>query len=56
MLIPILLTLNGAALAADPPLTQDQAMALMHAGKQREALHAFDAIIAADPPDPSQAL
>lgn len=31
-------------------------MALLHAGKRQEALHAFDAIIAANPPDPSQAL
>jgi tetratricopeptide (TPR) repeat protein len=57
MLIPILLTLNSALLAADElPITQDQAMALMHAGKRQAALHALDAIIADDPPDPSEAL
>jgi tetratricopeptide (TPR) repeat protein len=56
LLIPMLLTLNGTVLAADPPVTQDQAMALLHDGKRRDALHAFDAIIASKPPDPSQAL
>jgi tetratricopeptide (TPR) repeat protein len=56
LLIPILLTLNGAVLADDPPVTQDQAMTLLRAGKRQDALHAFDAIIAANPPDPSPAL
>jgi tetratricopeptide (TPR) repeat protein len=56
MLMPILLLLNATALAADPPVTQDQAMALLHNGKRNEALHAFDAIIAANPPNPSVAL
>jgi hypothetical protein len=56
ILIPILLMLNGAVLADDPPVTQDQAMALLREGKRLEALHAFDAIIAANPPDPSPAL
>jgi tetratricopeptide (TPR) repeat protein len=55
LLIPMLL-LNSALFAADPPVTQDQAMALLHDGKRREALHAFDTIIASQPPDPSQAL
>lgn len=46
----------GSALAADLPVTQDQAMALLQAGKRVEALHAFEAIIAAQPPDPTPAL
>jgi len=55
-LLIVALLLPADIVRADPPLTQDQATALMHAGKSRQALHAFDAIIAADPPDPSQAL
>jgi tetratricopeptide (TPR) repeat protein len=55
-LLIVALLLPAGIAAADQPPTQDQAMALMHAGKRQEALHAFDAIIAADPPDPSQAL
>lgn len=51
-----MLLLAGNALAADPPVTQDEAVALLHAGKRKEALEAFDAIIAAKPPDPSGAL
>ena len=50
------LTLRGPLLAADPPVSQDQAMALLHDGKRQQALQAFDAIIAANPPDPSAAL
>jgi tetratricopeptide (TPR) repeat protein len=53
--VPILL-LSAAALAADPPVSQDQAMLLLQYGKRNEALHAFDVIIAANPPDPSGAL
>jgi tetratricopeptide (TPR) repeat protein len=57
MLIPIvLLSLGAPAAAADPPLSQDQAIALLHDGKRPDALHAFEAIIAANPPDPSTAL
>lgn len=56
LLMPILLLVSGTLLAADPPVTQEQAMALLHDGKRQEALHAFDAIIASKPPDPSQAL
>ncbi|HEX3991028.1 MAG TPA: hypothetical protein VHX39_07635 [Acetobacteraceae bacterium] len=56
LLIAALLLPACIARADDSPPTQDQAMALLHAGKRREALHAFDAIIAANPPDPSQAL
>lgn len=55
-LLPILLLLTAPALAADPPLTQGQAMALLHAGHRQEALHAFEAIIAAQPADPADAL
>jgi tetratricopeptide (TPR) repeat protein len=68
LLIAALLLPADVARAADPPVsqdqgvtqdravTQDQALALLHEGKRREALHAFEAIIAANPPDPSQAL
>ncbi|WP_158924664.1 M48 family metallopeptidase [Acidisphaera sp. S103] len=56
LLIAALLLPPGLARAADPPMTQDQAMALLHDGKRQEALHALDAIIAANPPDPTQAL
>jgi tetratricopeptide (TPR) repeat protein len=56
ILLPILLLLGAAALAADPPLNQDQALALLRDGKRVDALHAFEAIIAAGPPDPSAAL
>jgi tetratricopeptide (TPR) repeat protein len=56
LLIAALLVPVAIACAADEPVTQDQALALFHEGKRQEALHAFDAIIAANPPDPSQAL
>jgi tetratricopeptide (TPR) repeat protein len=56
LLIAALLLPAGMARAADPPVDQKQAMALLRDGKRQEALHAFDAIIAARPPDPSQAL
>ena len=57
LLLPVLLLVSGAGMAADPPpVAQDQAMALLRDGKRQEALHAFDAIIASQPPDPSQAL
>ncbi len=56
-LLPILLMVATAAGAADPPaVTRDQAMALLREGKRADALHAFDAIIAAKPPDPTPAL
>jgi tetratricopeptide (TPR) repeat protein len=54
--IAILLLASTVALAADPPVNEDQALALLHAGKRQDALHAFDVIIAANPPDPSGAL
>jgi hypothetical protein len=54
--MPILVLLSSAPVAADPPLSQDQAMALLRDGKRAEALQALDAIIAAKPPDPSSAL
>jgi tetratricopeptide (TPR) repeat protein len=52
----ILLALSGTSLAADPPVSQDQAIALLRDGKRQEALHTFDAVIASNPPDPSGAL
>jgi tetratricopeptide (TPR) repeat protein len=56
ILIPILLLVAGTPLAADQPIDQDQAMALLREGKLQQALQAFDAIIASNPPDPSAAL
>jgi hypothetical protein len=52
--LPIVLTLGGTALAADPAM--DKAMALLQSGKRQDALRAFNAIIAAKPQDPSEAL
>jgi tetratricopeptide (TPR) repeat protein len=60
----MLLVLGGTAPAAKPTMDQapaaeptiDQAMTLLEGGKSLEALRAFDAIIAAKPPDPSEAL
>jgi tetratricopeptide (TPR) repeat protein len=54
--MPILVLLSSAPVAADPPFSQDQAMALLRDGNRAEALQALDAIIAAKPPDPSAAL
>jgi len=54
--IAILLLVSTAALAAEPPVNQEEALALLRAGKRQDALHAFDVIIAANPPDPSEAL
>jgi tetratricopeptide (TPR) repeat protein len=56
LIAALLLLPAGIARAADPPVDQNQAMALMRDGKRNEALHAFDAIIAARPADPSRAL
>ncbi len=56
LLLPILLVVAAAGAAADAPVTQDQAVVLLRAGKRQEALRAFEAIIAAKPPDPSPAL
>jgi tetratricopeptide (TPR) repeat protein len=56
LLLLVLLLSSGIALADDPPVTMDQAITLLKTGKRAEALHAFEAIIAARPPDPSQAL
>jgi tetratricopeptide (TPR) repeat protein len=53
---PILLLCGFAAWAADPPVSGEQAIALLRDGKRQEALQAFDAIVAANPPDPTQAL
>lgn len=50
-----LLALGGAAAAAQPS-EEDRAAALLQAGHRQEALHAFQAIIAAKPSDPSEAL
>jgi tetratricopeptide (TPR) repeat protein len=65
-LIVTLLLPTGLSRAADPKVAnpkladtwadQDQAMALLRGGKRQEALHAFEAIIASRPADPSQAL
>ena len=56
LLIAILLVPAGPLRAADAIVDQDQAMALFRDGKRQDALRAFDAIIAAQPPDPTQAL
>jgi tetratricopeptide (TPR) repeat protein len=56
LLVAVLLLLSGSSLAADPPVTPAQAMALAQAGKRKEALRAFDAIIASNPPNMSDAL
>jgi hypothetical protein len=56
LLIATLMLPAGLSLAADPPVNQDQAMALLRDGKRQDALHAFDTIIASQPPDPSPAL
>ena len=56
LILPILLLLSGTVLGAEPPVTSDQAMALLQAGKRDEARHAFEAIIAAGPHDPSDML
>lgn len=58
-LLPVLLLLCGSALGADPPASPDQAeqaTTLLRNGKRPEALRAFNAIIAAKPPDPAAAL
>ncbi len=54
--LPVLLVLTFASSAAAPPVTQDQAMALLHDGKRQEALSALEAIIASHPADPSATL
>jgi tetratricopeptide (TPR) repeat protein len=54
LVVSILLMLSGAALAAEP--TIDEAMSLLQAGKRKDALRAFNVIIAAKPADPSEAL
>jgi tetratricopeptide (TPR) repeat protein len=54
--MPVLLLAGVAALAADPPVSQDQAVNLLRSGKRDEARRAFEAIIAAKPHDPSEAL
>lgn len=46
----------GPAGAAEPPPTEQAAFALLKDGKRQEALHAFEAVIAANPIDPSRAL
>jgi tetratricopeptide (TPR) repeat protein len=56
LILSILLLLSAAALAADPPITSGQAMAMLHDGKRDEARRAFEAIIAAGSHDPSDAL
>ena len=55
-LLPILLMVSTVGVAADPPVDQEQAMALLRDGKRQQALHAFDAIISSQPSDPSPAL
>ncbi len=55
-ILPILLLLSATALGADPPVTAQQAVALLQAGKRDEARHAFEAILAAKPNDPSDVL
>jgi hypothetical protein len=52
----VLLSLPANAVASDPPLTTDQAIALLQSGKRDEARQALLAIIAARPRDPSDAL
>ncbi len=57
LVLAIQLSVSGVCFAADPPkITLDQAIAMLHDGKRQDALHALDAIIAANPPDPSPAL
>jgi hypothetical protein len=56
LLSAVLLLPVAFATAADAPISQDQAMALLRDGKRKDALHAFDSIIASNPPDPSPAL
>lgn len=56
LLIPVLLSLAGVAMAADAPVSQEQAITLLRNGNRAEALRAFDAILAAKPPDPTTAL
>ncbi|HEX2942287.1 MAG TPA: hypothetical protein VHO91_14655 [Rhodopila sp.] len=55
--------LAGAALlgaatarAADPPVTEAQAIALFQSGQHQQALRAFDQILAAHPADPAEPL
>lgn len=56
VVIPILLVMSILALAADPPVTAQQAIALLSAGKRDEARQALQTILAAKPRDPSDAL
>jgi hypothetical protein len=53
-LVLCFVTFAAAAAAAETP--GDRAMALLEAGKRQDALWAFEAIIAAKPQDPSNAL
>lgn len=55
-ILPILLLLSGTALAADSPVSTAQATALLRDGRRDEARHAFEAILASRPNDPSDAL
>jgi thioredoxin-like negative regulator of GroEL len=52
--VSILLMLGGTTLAGKPAM--EEAMSLLQAGKRQDALRAFNAIIAAKPADPSEAL
>jgi len=54
--IAVLLLAGTTSLAADPPVTTEQANVLLQSGKRAEALQAYQAIIAAKPRDPSDAL
>jgi tetratricopeptide (TPR) repeat protein len=55
-ILPILLLAAGTSLAADPPVTTDQALTLLRNGKREEARQAFQSILALRPHDPSDAL
>jgi tetratricopeptide (TPR) repeat protein len=56
LVLPILLMLCGAVMAAEPAVDPASAKALLNSGNRQKALRAFDAIIAAKPLDPSEAL
>jgi tetratricopeptide (TPR) repeat protein len=55
-ILVILLLVAGTSLAADLPMTTDQALALLRNGKREEARHALQSILATHPHDPSNAL
>ncbi len=54
--LSLLLALSTTAIAADPPLTTDQAIVLLQSGKRDQARQALQTIVATRPRDPSEAL